>query len=136
MTRRYGLSTEQNKKTVLGFLEDISNGDYGKVLKSLADDATYWIIGNLPGAGTYTTEKMPEFFSLLGTIFPKGIKLIVDHLIGEDDCVAVEDRSYAEIAPGKIYQNKYHWLFEVKSGKIRAVREYTDTQHAKEVLFG
>jgi uncharacterized protein len=130
------MDTQQNKKIVLGFLDDISMGDYGRVLESFADDGTYWIVGNLPGAGMYTKEKIPEFLSSWRSIFPKGIKLTADCLIGEGDYVAVEGHSYAEIADGKIYQNKYVWVFEVKDGKIRAIREYPDTQHGKEVLFG
>jgi uncharacterized protein len=120
----------------LGFLEEMSKGDYGKVLKLMTDDATYWIVGNHPMAGTHTRKKMPEFFSFLGSIFPKGIKVIADRLIGEEDDVAVEGHAYAELANGKIYENKYVWFFEVKDGKIRAVREYPDTQYAKEVLLG
>jgi len=130
------MGTEQNKKTVLGFLEAVSKGNYDKVLNSLAEDATCWVAGSLPASGTYTKEKMPEFFNTLGLIFPKGLNLIVDHLIAEGDYVAVEGHSHAEIAKGKIYQNKYHWFYEVKDGKIRAIREYMDTLYAKELLFG
>jgi hypothetical protein len=48
---------------------------------------------------------------------PKGIT-------AEGDRVAVEAESYGETASGKIYNNLYHFLFEVRGGKIQAVREY------------
>jgi uncharacterized protein len=35
---------------------------------------------------------------------------------------------------GKTYQNKYHFLFQVRDGKIQAVKEYLDTTHANDVL--
>jgi len=42
--------------------------------------------------------------------------------------------SYAEISNGKLYNNRYHFLIEIRDGKIQAVREYLDTMHANEVL--
>ena len=56
-------------------------------------------------------------------------------LTAEGDRVAVEAESYGEMATGKIYNNLYHFLLEVRDGKIHAVREYLDTMHAKEVLL-
>jgi hypothetical protein len=42
--------------------------------------------------------------------------------------------AHGETASGKSYNNLYRCLFEVRNGKIQAVREYFDTMHAKEVL--
>ena len=42
--------------------------------------------------------------------------------------------SFAKMKSGKTYQNRYHFLCEVRGGKIQAVREYLDTMHANEVL--
>jgi len=49
----------------------------------------------------------------------QGLEITVDNAIAEGDYVAVEGRSYGETAIGKIYQNRYHWLFEVRDGKVR-----------------
>jgi ketosteroid isomerase-like protein len=38
-------------------------------------------------------------------------------------------------AKGSNYENYYHLMFEVRNGKIQAIREYVDTLYAKEVLF-
>jgi uncharacterized protein len=40
------------------------------------------------------------------------------------------------IDPGKIYiyYNLYHAMFEVRNGRIQAVREYLDTLHTQEVF--
>jgi hypothetical protein len=37
---------------------------------------------------------------------------------------------------GAAYHNRNVGIFTVRDGKIAAVREYTDTQHAAHVLFG
>ena len=49
--------------------------------------------------------------------------------------MAVEAESYGETASGKIYNNLYHFLFEIRDSKIQSVREYLDTMHAQEVLL-
>jgi ketosteroid isomerase-like protein len=33
------------------------------------------------------------------------------------------------------YENEYCFVFEIEGGKIRRIREYVDTQKAKELLF-
>jgi hypothetical protein len=35
-----------------------------------------------------------------------------------------------------VYNQLYHFLLEFRGGKICAVREYLDTQHAHAVWFG
>ena len=65
---------------------------------------------------------------------PGGIRLTPKAFTTEGDRVAVETESYAKHVNGKTYQNQYHFLFEVRGGKIRAVREYLDTMHANDVL--
>ena len=131
------MSTEESKKVVLELLKIVNKGDLNGMLDLLAEDATWWILGNIPPlTGMKNKQEMLELLNMIGTIFPKGIRLIADHLIAEGDYVGVEAHSYGETAKGKIYQNKYHWKFEVREEKIHAVKEYTDTLYAKEVLLG
>jgi limonene-1,2-epoxide hydrolase len=44
--------------------------------------------------------------------------------------------SRATARGGATYHNRNVGIFTVRDGKIAAVREYTDTQHAAHVLFG
>ena len=48
--------------------------------------------------------------------------------------VAVEAKSSADLKNGRKYRNEYHFLLECRDGKIASVKEYLDTQHAKEIL--
>lgn len=131
------MSTEQNKKIATGLLEDFSRGNMDGVLNAMAENATWWVAGNLPQlSGTKTKQEMAELFKSLGSLFPKGLKITVDNAIAEGDRVAVEAHSYGEAGTGRIYQNKYHWLFEVRDGKVQIVKEYMDTLHAKEAILG
>ena len=49
--------------------------------------------------------------------------------------VALEVESRGELTNGRIYDQRYHFLIELRDGKICAVREYLDTQHAHSVWF-
>jgi ketosteroid isomerase-like protein len=42
---------------------------------------------------------------------------------------------FEHFSAGKVYNNLYHFLVEIREGQIQAVREYLDTMHAKDVLL-
>jgi hypothetical protein len=50
--------------------------------------------------------------------------------------VVAEWTSRATARGGAAYHNRNVGIFTVRDGKVAAVREYTDTQHAAHVLFG
>jgi uncharacterized protein len=128
----------ENKKVVLGFVEALSSGNLDAVKAALADDATWWIPGSLPVSGTHRGKKaiFEDFLGKAVTLFePRSLSIQVRNAIAEGDCVAVEWVARGKSAKGKNYENYYHLMFEVKNGKIQAIREYVDTLYAKEVLF-
>ncbi len=128
----------ENKKIVLGFVEALSSGNLDAVKAALADDATWWIPGSLPVSGTHQGKKgiFEDFLGKAASLFqPNSLSIQVRNTIGEGDYVAVEWVARGKSAKGKNYENYYHLMFEVKNGKIQAIREYVDTLYAKEVLF-
>jgi ketosteroid isomerase-like protein len=131
------MSAETNKNVVLSFFENFSVGKVDAALALMADSATWWVAGKpdkFALAGTKTKTQFAELLKGIGAAMPKGLRVTPKGLTAEGDWVAVEAESYAEMASGKIYNNLYHFLFEIRDGKIQAVREYFDTLHAKEVL--
>jgi ketosteroid isomerase-like protein len=113
----------------------MNTGDTNRYLASLPDDYTHTIPGKSAFAGTRTKAQLAEVLQGTEMIFPKGLKMTIKGMIAEGDRVAVEAESYGETAEGKVYNNEYHWLFEIRDGKIRAAREYMCTAHAVE-FFG
>ena len=131
------MSAEANKNLVLNFFENFSAGNVDAALALMADTATWWVAGKpdkFALAGTKTKAQFAELVQGIGAAMPKGLRVIPQGLTAEGDRVAAEAESYGEMATGKIYNNLYHFLFEVRDGKIQAVREYLDTMHAQEVL--
>lgn len=133
------MSAEDNKKVVLSFFENFSAGKVEAALGQMADNATWTVMGKpdkFALAGTKTKAQFTELLKGIGAVMPKGLRLTPKGITAEGDRVAVEAESYGEHANGKVYNNMYHFLIEVRSGKIQAVREYLDTIHAQDVLVG
>jgi len=57
----------------------------------------------------------------------------VKSCIAEGDSVALEVVSSGDLKNGRLFRQEYHMLMQFRDGKISAVREYLDTQHAYDV---
>jgi hypothetical protein len=130
------MSAEENKKIVLGLFENMSSGNGAAVMNALADSATWWVAGNFPLSGTKTKAQFGELVGQLGSNIDGALRVTPTGVTAEGDRVAVEAESHAKMKNGKTYQNKYHFLFLVRDGKIQQVKEYLDTMHANDVLCG
>ena len=133
------MSAEDNKKIVLNFFENFSSGKAADALGLMSINATWTVMGRpetFALAGTKTKAEFTQLLQGIGAVMPKGLRLTPKGITAEGDRVAVEAESYGEHANGKVYNNQYHFLIEVRDGKIQAVREYLDTIHAKDVLVG
>lgn len=131
------MSAEANKTIVLSFFEHFSAGKVEAALALMADSTTWWVAGKPDRfmlAGTKTKTQFAELLAGIGAAMPKGLRVTPTGLTAEGDRVAVEAESHGETARGKLYNNQYHFLFEIRGGQIQAVREYLDTMHANEVL--
>ncbi len=133
------MSAEDNKKIVVSFFENFSSGKMEQALAMMSDNATWSVMGKpdkFALAGTKTKAQFTELVKGIGAAMPKGLRVTPKGITAEGDRVALEAESYGETAGGKVYNNMYHFLIEVRGGKIQAVREYLDTIHAQDVLVG
>jgi len=128
------MSTETNKEVVREFMRRFSAGDAAGLLDMLAEDATWWVAGNFALSGTRSKKEFAELLTQVAAATTEGIRLTPKAFTAEGDRVAVETESYARHVNGKLYNNQYHFLFEIRDGKIRAVREYLDTMDTNEVF--
>lgn len=128
---------QDGKQIIERFMEVFSTGDVEGILGFLAEDATWWVGGTMPGiSGTHSKE---EFRALTGGIAAgtKGGAITLTPLAWtvDGDRVAVETESYAELNNGRIYNNIYHFLFVLRDNKILRVKEFLDTQHTAAIFL-
>ena len=133
------MTPEQNKKVATEFFDRFTASDIAGVMATMTDDATWLIPGKpdlSPAAGLYPKVKIAGLFHTMLGRLKSGLRMTVTSVIAEGDKVAVEAESYGELKNGNVYNQHYHLLMEFRGGKIYAVREYLDTQHAHSVWFG
>ena len=123
-------SVEQNKAQVNNFLDALGNQQADRMMSILSDGFQYWVAGSFPGSGSYDKEAMKAIVGGIGVMFPEGLHTRVLSMVGEGNRVAVEAEGEGKTASGKMYDNKYHFLFEFEGDKIIKLREYMDTARA------
>ncbi|GAA0244740.1 nuclear transport factor 2 family protein [Actinomadura nitritigenes] len=77
----------------------------------------------------FLAEDFPRFFARDVTVTFHGLYADGDHVI-------VEETMTATLANGNHYANDYCFVFELRDGLIRRVREYMDTARGHRMVFG
>jgi len=128
----------ENKAIVARFFEIFSSGDVPALLDAMADGGSWWVSGRLEGmSGRYDKASFGPLVEGAKAIYKSGSLAITPvSMIAEGDRVAVEATGLAELADGRTYTPHYHFLVTISAGKVFEVREYMDTQHAKDTFFG
>jgi uncharacterized protein len=131
------MSIEDNKRVVREFLGHYSAARYEDALAMLAEDSTWWLPGHpdeFPAAGAVDKATVRKRLAANLKLLPHGLEITTGAITAEDDRVAIEAESKATMLNGRFYHNRYHFLFVVRDGKIKVVKEYLDTLHAREAL--
>jgi ketosteroid isomerase-like protein len=131
--------TQTNKQIALDFLGHAFDGRMAQALELLASDATWWVLGNpdrIRVSGTRDMARITKFVQNVRKLFPNGMEVQFEGVTAEGERVAVEAVSQAVMADGRPYSNRYHFLVQVREGRVQAVREYIDTQYVYEIQQG
>ena len=131
------MNLETNKKLVADFFACFGRKEVAKALDMMTSDATWWIGGKprlFPLAGLKTKAQIGDILNSLVPGTKNGLAITPKSMVAEGDKIAIEAESYGEFADGRVYNNEYHFLVQVRDGKICAVKEYLDTMHTAEIV--
>ncbi len=125
------------KAVVSEYLNAYSTGNLAEIARHLHDEVTWWVAGTVPGiSGTYNKLQTLALLGQVTAVYKqRALQITPSRMIGEGKLVAVEAESYAELHNGKVYNNLYHFVFEIEDGKIKRIREYLDTQHVYDTFI-
>jgi uncharacterized protein (TIGR02246 family) len=115
------------------YVAAVAAGDMDTVRELFAEDATWWLGGELPLSGTWRGREaiLGDFLGSIPRLYrPDSISIEVTSLIADGETVVLEWTSRALTVAGEDYENQCAGVFTVRAGKIVAVREYMDTQYA------
>jgi ketosteroid isomerase-like protein len=127
---------ETNKQIARDFMDALSSGDPHRILACYTDDATVWTAGSLPFSGLHTRNEVVGLCEGLLGAFPAGLQFSVSAMTSEGERVAIEAEGLGRHASGEVYHQHYHFLVVVRDAKVAAMREYFDTELARQVLLG
>lgn len=131
------MSIEKNKEIAGEFFACFGRKDVEGAMNMMTDDATWWIGGKprlFPLAGLKTKAAMKEILNAFVPGSKDGLKIIPTGMVAEGDKVAVEAKSHGEFPSGFVYENEYHFLLDIRDGKVASVKEFLDTMHTAEFL--
>ena len=88
-----------------------------------------------PGVEPISGRGIPEFFAGGGAMFEGGAPTVtITGTTAEGGRVAIEAVGTGKLRNGRDYANRYHFLLEVRDGRVLAIREYMDSQHVAEAF--
>ena len=120
-----------NEQFIRDFMASISaQGFRAAIRKFVSPNVIWWVIG----AGEIQ-DKLDAIAQMFERTLENGLgfEMTILDMISQDDKVAAEVQGCGKLIDGAIYNNFYHFLFEIRDDKIVRVREYMDTKHVDEV---
>ncbi|MFJ3776323.1 nuclear transport factor 2 family protein [Streptomyces sp. NPDC090075] len=134
------MSTAKTTKAVVQQLfGHLQEGDMQGAQELMTEDATWRVSGHpesIPLAGTYCKHELPGLMAMVGKAMPNGIRMAVTGITADDTRATVEAEVHGVSPAGKVYDNRNCFVVDVQDGQVSAIREYYDTIHTNEVLFG
>ena len=124
--------SEANEQLIRDFFAYMSDEDFSTATaKYVSPNVSWWLIG-----WGEVADKLPEFAALFDQTLEdkRGLKMKIHSIMSDGDKVSAEAESYAKLKNGTIYNNFYHFLFEIRDGRIVRVKEYNDSKHVAEVF--
>ena len=128
-----------NEKLVEQFIDCLNREALDDLRPILHPDATWkpMTTSDIPGAGGHSGHKgiIDDFLKPVRGLFEgKDPQNEIHSLFSKGDMVAAETHGTGKLKNGKIYDNRYAWLIEIKDGKIWQIREYMDTAFIQTIV--
>ncbi len=130
------MSTEANKQFIRDFFKAMSNGDGDALAAAYHPEGKLMTMGNTLISGTRGVEEIQQFAPAVLEAFPDKLAFQINNITAEGDFIAVEAESDGQHVSGAHYHNYYHFLFELRDGKVYRLKEYMDTEMVTDVLCG
>jgi ketosteroid isomerase-like protein len=113
-----------NREIVQQYMEKIVGGDLEGALALATEDAIF----QGPDGTELNKDQLRGFFAQLAPLMINPLEQEIVGTTCEGDRVAVEAKARTMLANGNLYSNLYHFLFELKNGRIVRSKEYCNTR--------
>jgi ketosteroid isomerase-like protein len=137
------MNAEEKKALAATTLKALIENDAEKAAAGFADRISWWQPGEpasygSPGRDTPNWIEKPKFIDDFITrskqYAPAGGSSEINRTHCDGDTVIVEMTNRAKFVSGKLYENQYCFVCDLKAGKIASIRLFVDTQPAIDAL--
>ncbi len=130
------MTSEEKKELAREFLSEFEDPDPVRLATMVANDFEWKVMTRMEGMPPVKGhDGLRNLARVIKAMMPGGLGLKIETVICEGDRCAVQAESNTVAANGKKYNNRYHFDIRFDGDKIAEVREYNDTNHAREVFF-
>jgi len=132
-------SEKRNEQLVEKFFATLSTGDLDRLRPLFHENASWAVMAKaIPGAGEKKGREaiLKEFLAPVRGLFEDGDpKVTVKRMISKGSLVAVESAASGRLKNGKVYDNVYAWMIEIRDDKIFSIHEYMDSYYVSTVMM-
>jgi len=130
------MNTAEKKELATDFLTEFEDPDPVRLATMVANDFEWKVMTRMEGIPPVKGhDGLLNLAKVIKAMMPGGLGLKIETVICEGDRCAIQAESNTTAANGKKYNNRYHFDIRFDGDKIAEVREYNDTNHAREVFF-
>ncbi len=130
------MTPAERKELAKEFLSGFDDPDPVRLATMVASDFEWKLMTRMEGMPPVKGhDGLRNLLKSLKAMMPGGLGLRIDTVICEGDRCAIQAESNTVASNGKKYNNRYHFDIRFDGDKIAEVREYCDTNHAREVFF-
>lgn len=120
------MNRDEKIQIAISFLSALTKGDTNSLDSMVTEDFEVWIIGTLPLSGTHSKESL---YNLIGggELWSEPVVFTIKGVTVEGERLAIEAEGVGRANTGKPYRNFFHFLIQLRDGRVARLREYTDT---------
>ena len=122
--------TERNRATITSIFEAMSRGETRPFGEAMADDFSWRMIGTTAWSGTYTgkADVQQRLLKSLREQWGSRYTITPSRIFADGDYVIVETRGNVTTKAGKLYDNTYCLVIQMRDDKMVDLTEYFDTE--------
>ncbi len=134
------MSPGENQRLVEDYLDAMRRGEHASAYEAFAEDATWTTAPSMPWPGLFRGRRsiFDDYFAVDKGLFTTGMAsydLETRNVVAAGECVVVEMRHRSEGLNGKRYETDHCVVFELRGGRIQAVREYIDSLYLQRQMI-
>jgi len=130
------MTSAEKKELATEFLSEFEDPDPVRLATMVANDFEWKVMTRMEGMPPVKGhDGLRNLAKIIKAMMPGGLGLKIETIICEGNRCAIQAESNTVAANGKKYNNLYHFDIRFDGDKIAEIREYNDTNHAREVFF-